>query len=63
MTNPTGPPSVRLPITAGPEMAALARFFTDVTWTGSINPGGMGPGSPEMTATGRGTHERIQNGR
>ena len=63
MTSPPGPPSVRLPITAGPEMTALARFFPDVTWTGSINSGGMGPGSPEMTANGRGTHECIQNGR
>jgi hypothetical protein len=40
------------PITPGPEMAALARFHTDVTWTGTIQPGGMGPGTPAMTATG-----------
>ena len=31
------------PITPGPEMAALARFHTDVTWTGAIQVGGMGP--------------------
>jgi hypothetical protein len=43
-------------------MAALHRFFRDVTWTGTIVPGGMGPGSPEMTAVGRGTHRTIQDG-
>jgi Protein of unknown function (DUF1579) len=55
--------AVRRPITPGREMAALTRFFPDVTWTGTINAGGMGSGSPEMTAIGRGTHERIQDGR
>jgi hypothetical protein len=55
--------AVRRPITPGPEMVALARFFPDVTWTGRVNAGGMGPGSPEMTATGRGGHHRIQDGR
>jgi hypothetical protein len=44
--------SVPKPITPGPEMAALARFHTDVTWTGSIQAGGMGPGIPAMTAVG-----------
>ena len=28
--------SIPKPITPGPEMAALARFHTDVTWTGTI---------------------------
>lgn len=51
------------PITPGPEMAALNRFYPDVTWTGTIEEGGMGPGTPAQTATGRGTHERIQDGR
>jgi hypothetical protein len=51
------------PITPGPEMAALARFHTDVTWTGTIQPGAMGPGTPAMTATGWGTHQPIQDGR
>lgn len=50
------------PTRSGPEMAALHRFFRDVTWTGTIVPGGMGPGSPEMTAVGRGTHRTIQDG-
>ncbi len=45
------------PIAPGPEMDALARFHVDVTWTGTIEAGGMGPGTPAMTATGRGTHE------
>jgi hypothetical protein len=44
-------------------MAALARFHTDVTWTGTIQPGGMGPGTPAMTAVGWGKHETIQDGR
>jgi len=51
------------PITPGPEMTALARFHTDVTWTGTIQAGGMGPGTPAMTAHGRGTHQQIQDGR
>jgi hypothetical protein len=44
---------VRRPITPGPEMAALARFYPDVTWTGTIAAGGMGPDTPPMTATGQ----------
>jgi hypothetical protein len=50
------------PVTPGPEMEALARFHRDVTWHGFITEGGMGPGTPPMTATGRGTHEYIQDG-
>ena len=55
--------SIPKPITPGPEMAALARFHTDVTWTGTIQAGGMGPGTPAMTAVGWGKHETIQDGR
>lgn len=44
-------------------MAALARFYPEATWTGTVVAGGMGPGTPEMTARGRGTHELIQDGR
>jgi hypothetical protein len=51
-----------LPLRAGAEMARLARFHRDVRWTGTIQPGGMGPGSPAMTATGEGRHHLIQNG-
>jgi len=51
------------PISPGPEMAALARFFPDVTWTGAIAEGGMGPGTPPMNARGEGTHKIIQGGR
>jgi len=51
------------PIEPGAEMIALARFLRDVTWRGRVVPGGMGPGTPEMIATGRGTHELIQDGR
>ncbi len=51
------------PISAGPEMEALTRFYRDATWKGSIVEGGMGPGTPAMTAVGRGMHKRIQGGR
>src|SRR5512132_2470577 len=51
------------PIEPGLEMQELRRFFPDVSWTGTIREGGMGPGSPEMRAVGSGTHELIQDGR
>lgn len=54
---------VPMPVEPGPEMEAIARFHVDVTWAGRIEAGGMGPGTPAMTAVGRGTHERIQDGR
>ncbi|HEX5811214.1 MAG TPA: DUF1579 family protein [Pseudonocardia sp.] len=55
--------TVPLPIAPGPEMAALRRFHRDTTWTGTIRAGGMGQGSPAMTARGRGSHHDIQDGR
>jgi hypothetical protein len=55
--------AVPRPIPVGPEMAALDRFYPDVTWTGRIVAGGMGPGTPAMRADGQGHHERIQDGR
>jgi hypothetical protein len=55
--------TVPRPITPGQQMAALARFYPDVSWTGTISAGGMGPGTPPMTAHGRATHELIQDGR
>jgi len=55
--------TVPRPITPGPEMAALRRFHRDTTWTGTIQAGGMGPGTPAMTARGRGSHRLIQDGR
>ena len=63
MTADTDLDKVPKPITPGPEMAALASFHTDVTWTGTIKAGGMGPGTPAMTAVGWGKHEPIQDGR
>jgi len=51
------------PIEVGQEMEALKRFHPDVTWTGTIEAGGMGPGTPAMTANGGGTTELIQDGR
>lgn len=56
-------PEVPRPISPGPELLALRRFFPDVTWTGSIEAGGMGPGSPPMSARGQGVHRWIQDGR
>jgi len=38
--------AVPKPAAAGPEMAALGRFYRDVTWKGTIRAGGMGPGTP-----------------
>jgi hypothetical protein len=61
MTN-TQQPTLPRPRTPGPEMAALDRFYTNVTWTGTIEPNGMGPGSPAMTARGRGVHSRLHDG-
>ena len=61
MTN-TQQPTLPRPRTPGPEMAALDRFYTNVTWTGAIEPNGMGPGSPAMTARGRGVHSRLHDG-
>lgn len=47
---------------AGPEMKALAPFYRDWAWTGTIEANGMGPGSPEMTGVGRAVCRRIQDG-
>jgi Protein of unknown function (DUF1579) len=46
----------------GTEMVALARFYQDWTWTGTIEAGGMGPGSPEMSGTGSARCRLIQGG-
>jgi hypothetical protein len=62
VTTSTDTVAVPHPITAGPEIAALQRFFPDVTWKGTIVEGGMGPGTPEMTAEGRGVCRTIQDG-
>ena len=58
-----GAVQVPRPVSAGPEMEALSRFYRDVTWTGVIREGGMGPGTPVMTGVGRGTVRSIQDGR
>lgn len=47
--------AVPKPIGAGPEMAALGRFYQDVTWKGTIHEGGMGSGTPAMTGVGHAT--------
>lgn len=59
----TIPDTVPEPVAPGEEMAALRRFHRDTTWTGTIAAGGMGPGTPPMSATGSGTHHSIQDGR
>lgn len=51
------------PSIPGRAMDERARFHRDVTWTGTITEDGMGPGTPAMTAIGRGKHELIQAGR
>ena len=38
--------AVPRPIEAGAEMRELARFHRNVAWTGTIEPGGMGPAAP-----------------
>jgi hypothetical protein len=55
--------TVPKPIMPGAEMADLLRFHRDISWSGTIAEGGMGPGTPAMTASGSGTHTLIQDGR
>jgi hypothetical protein len=47
---------------AGPEVAALAPFYRDWRWRGTIEAGGMGPGSPEMSGVGSASCRLIQDG-
>jgi hypothetical protein len=47
---------------AGPEVAALAPFYQDWTWSGTIEPGGMGPGSPAMSGAGSAHCRLIHDG-
>jgi hypothetical protein len=56
--------SIQLPTSAvaGPEMAALAPFYRDWEWTGTIEPGGIGPGSPAMTGRGVARCRMMQDG-
>ena len=46
----------------GPEVAALAPFYRDWSWSGTIEAGGMGRGSPEMKGIGHATCRLIQGG-
>jgi hypothetical protein len=45
-----------------PETTALKRFHVDCTWTGTVKAGAMGPGSPEMSAEGRGEFKWVMGG-
>ena len=63
MTSPDAPrDALPRPVIPGPKMTALLKFHPDVTWTGTIEENGMGPGSPRMHATGQGLHQVIQDG-
>ncbi|NIK59130.1 DUF1579 family protein [Kribbella shirazensis] len=44
------------------QMARLARFHRNVRWTGTIQPGSYGPGSPALTTIGEARYRTIQNG-
>src|SRR3954451_15588083 len=61
-TTNTQQPTLPRPRAPGPEMAALDRFYADGTGTGPVESNGMGPGSPAMTAQGRGVHSRLHDG-
>jgi len=43
-------------------MEALKKFHYDCEWEGTVQAGGMGPGSPEMKAIGRATFRPIMDG-
>ncbi|MEZ4622494.1 MAG: DUF1579 family protein [Caldilineaceae bacterium] len=47
---------------AGPEMAALTPFHSNCVWQGTVAANGMGPGSPAMTAVGKGTFAPLMDG-
>jgi Protein of unknown function (DUF1579) len=51
------------PSLPGAELDELRRFHRDGTWSGTIEPGGMGPGTPPQRAAGRASHHWIQEGR
>jgi hypothetical protein len=56
--------SAHLPVSkvAGAEMEALAPFYRDWRWTGTIEAGGMSPGSPVMSGIGQAACRPIQDG-
>ena len=55
-------PALPRSATAGHEMAALAPFYRDWTWRGTIEANGMGPGSPEMLGDGHAACRLAQDG-
>jgi hypothetical protein len=60
--SPVSPQWVPPVATPGPETAALRRFHFDCTWTGTVEPNMMGPGSPRMSAMGRATFVWTDDG-
>jgi Protein of unknown function (DUF1579) len=62
---PAGPGAIWTPpprVEPGAEMGALKRFHYDCEWNGTVQAGGMGPGSPEMKAVGKATFSPIMDG-
>jgi hypothetical protein len=46
----------------GGEIQALKPFHRNCTWTGTVKAGAMGPGSPEMQATGHAAFRWVMDG-
>src|SRR5262245_22331061 len=59
---PAGAPAAEMaPPKPGPETEALKPFVKNVTSTGTVAAGAMGPNSPEMTTKGKGTCKWVLN--
>lgn len=63
MTQTSAVTTIPQPMIPGPEVEALRRFHRDGIWRGTIQEGGMGPGTPAQIATGSAVHQWIQDGR
>lgn len=63
MTNTALIETIPRPVEVGAQMKALRPFHRDGTWKGTIQAGGMGPGTPAQLAQGRASHHWIQGGR
>lgn len=50
------------PVTPGPEIETLRRFFYDCSWTGTVYANMQGPGSPEMQAVGAMRCQHLMDG-
>lgn len=63
MGDRTGMATIPRPGVPGAEVEMLRRFHRDGTWSGTIEAGGMGPGTPMQKAAGKAVHHWIQDGR